>query len=87
MLIIFGAFKYSFIVGVFTASTMVGAIMFVFWMLQRTIFSTPTTQKFNDLNARELLIITPLAILLIATGFFPSIFMELFNSSLELMLK
>jgi len=87
MLIIFGAFKYSFVIGVFTASTMVGAIIFVFWMLQRTIFSTPTTQKFDDLSKREILIIAPLAILLIATGIFPSFFMEIFNTNLELMLQ
>jgi len=87
MLIIFGAFKYSFVVGVFSASTMISAIMFIFWMLQRTIFSTPTTQKFDDLSKREILIIMPLAILLIATGLFPSFFMDIFNTNLELMLQ
>ncbi len=87
MLIIFGAFKYSFVVGVFTASTMVGAIIFVFWMLQRTIFSKAMTKEFPDLSKRELLIIIPLAILLIATGIFPSFFMEIFNTNLELMLQ
>ncbi|SHO81154.1 hypothetical protein MNB_SV-15-1538 [hydrothermal vent metagenome] len=56
-------------------------------MLQRTIFSTPIKEEFADLRKRELLTILLLAILLIATGVFPSSFTEIFNSNLELMLK
>ena len=54
LLIIIGAFKYGVLTGVVTAVTMVAAITFVFWMLQRTLYgaSNTTTAGFKDLSAR-----------------------------------
>jgi NADH-quinone oxidoreductase subunit M len=89
LLIIIGAFKYSFWVGVFSATTMVAAIVFVFWMLQRTIYgkTKELTKNFEELNNLEFMILIPLVVLLLATGIFPSFFMSVFDSNLEFMLS
>jgi NADH-quinone oxidoreductase subunit M len=89
LLIIIGAFKYSMIVGVFAALTMIAAITFVFWMLQRTLFGAPSTVTagFQDLGRIDLLILTPLALLLLLTGLAPSLFTQLFEPALLEMLQ
>ncbi|MEA1919762.1 MAG: NADH-quinone oxidoreductase subunit M [Campylobacterota bacterium] len=88
LLIIVGAFKHSMLIGIFTASTMVAAITFVFWMLQRTLFGPPNerTKNFVDLNANEMSILIPLVILLLITGVAPSLFTPLFEPTLQTML-
>jgi len=85
LLIIIGAFKYNFWVGVLSATTMLGAILFVFWTLQRTIYgkTQEATHQFKDLDALEIGILIPLALILVLTGIFPSFFLEFFQSSLE----
>jgi NADH-quinone oxidoreductase subunit M len=88
LLIIFGAFEHSLPVGFATALTMLGAILFVFWMLQRTLFGTPAhpERPFADLSGRELALLLPLAGLLILTGIAPSLFTPLFEPQLQQML-
>lgn len=88
LLIIVGAFKYNFIVGVFTATTMIAAIVFVFWMLQRTIYGKTSnlTKGFEDMTTIEFIILIPFVVLLLATGIFPSFFMEIFDTNIQMML-
>ncbi len=84
LLIIIGAFKANFWVGVITATTMLSAMLYIFWMLQRTLFGTPNNNmEYNDLNAREILMLLPLVILLLATGIVPSFFMSIFEPQLN----
>ncbi len=88
LLIIVGAFKYNFWVGVFTATTMIAAIVFVFWMLQKTIYgkTSELTSSFEELTFLEFIILIPLVILLILTGIFPSFFMSIFETNIQIML-
>ena len=80
LLIIIGAFKASFWIGVVTATTMLSAMIYIFWMLQRTLFGEPNkSHVFNDLNLRELCIVVPLFILLLVTGLAPSLFTPYFE--------
>jgi NADH-quinone oxidoreductase subunit M len=85
MLIIFGAFQKGLGIGLATATTMLSAMLFVFWMLQRTVFGPVSahTQGFRDLSARELLILSPLALLLVVTGVAPSLFLPLLEPQLQ----
>ncbi len=85
LLIIVGAFKYHFWVGVVAAMTMLGAILFIFWTLQRTLFGTTqeVTKHFGDLSAIEIGILTPLVIILLITGIFPSLLLDFFDASLS----
>lgn len=85
LLIIIGAFSYSPWIGMVTATTMLAAVVFVFWMLQRTLFGTlrPSTATFRDLHTIEIIILLPLAILLLLTGLAPSLFTPLFEPQLQ----
>ena len=76
LLIIIGAFKAHLWVGVLAATTMLSAMPYIFWMLQRTVFG-PTgskTQTFEDLDGREMGMLLPLLLLLLITGIAPSLF-------------
>ena len=83
LLIIIGAFKANFWVGVFTATTMLSAMMYIFWMLQRTLFgASQNSCEYNDLNIREVMLLLPLVILLLLTGLVPSLFTPIFEPGL-----
>jgi NADH-quinone oxidoreductase subunit M len=88
LLIIFGAFEHGLTTGFATATTMLAAILYVFWMLQRVLFGTPAHPEgsFRDLSALELALLLPLALLLILTGVAPSLFTPLFEPQLQQML-
>jgi NADH-quinone oxidoreductase subunit M len=88
LLIIFGAFEHGLTTGFATALTMLAAILYVFWMLQRVLFGTPAHPEgsFRDLSALELALLLPLAFLLILTGVAPSLFTPLFEPQLQQML-
>lgn len=88
LLIIIGAFKYNFIIGVLAATTMIAAMLFVFWMLQRTIFGkvSSSVEGFNDINFREFAILAPLVVMLLLMGIVPSLFMPVFEHELGVML-
>ena len=81
LLIIIGAFKHSFWIGVFTASTMLSAMMFIFWMLQRTLLgqSHNSCSDYKDLSGREIILLLPLVIMLLVTGIAPSLFTPIFE--------
>lgn len=88
ILIIIGAFKANIWIGVFTATTMLSAMIYIFWMLQRTLFGTVNnTTEFTDLNFREIIMLLPLVILLILTGIAPSLFTPMFEPQLSLFLQ
>lgn len=81
LLIIIGAFKVNLWIGVLTAMTVLSSMLYIFWMLQRTLYgpSRSCTENFADLNTRELAILTPIMLLLLITGIVPSLFMPLFE--------
>ena len=88
LLIIIGAFTTNLWIGVATATTMLAAMLFVFWMLQRVLFGSPAPSvvSFRDLSRREMLMLSPLALLLLITGMAPSLFTPLFDPQLQAML-
>lgn len=84
LLIIIGAFKANFIVGIFTATTMLSAMIYIFWMLQRTLFgSVHNICTFDDLSKKEIAMLTPLVLILLITGIAPSLFFPLFEPGLS----
>ena len=83
LLIIIGAFKFNFWIGVFTATTMLSAMIYIFWMLQRALFGVAKKEyEYEDLSLREVVMLAPLVAMLLATGIFPSFFMQIFNPQL-----
>jgi NADH-quinone oxidoreductase subunit M len=88
LLIIIGAFKSNFYVGIFTATTMLSAMIYIFWMLQRTLFGTANNScEYSDLNLREILMLLPLVIMLLLTGIAPSLFIPYFEPQLAATLQ
>ncbi len=88
LLIIIGAFERNFWLGFFTATTMLAAMVYVFWMLQRTLFGPDHSLcKFKDLSKRELLMLLPLVFMLILTGIAPSLFTPVFEPQLSAFLQ
>ena len=77
LLIIVGAFKANPWIGALTATTMLSAMLYIFWMLQRTVFGPQQvrTEVFEDLSGREIGMLLPLALFLLVTGIAPSLFM------------
>ncbi len=85
LLIIIGAFVYHPWIGAAAALTMLAAVIFVFWMMQRTLFGTrsPDAGTFGDLTPLETVMLLPLVILLIVTGIAPSLFTPLFTPQVQ----
>jgi len=81
LLIIIGAFKVDLWIGVLTATTMLTSMLYIFWMLQRTLFGSVNscTEGFADLNGREMAMLIPIMLLLLITGIAPSLFIPLFE--------
>ena len=88
LLIIIGAFKANFWIGVLTATTMLSAMLYIFWMLQRVLFGSQNHEcEFDDLSFREVVMLAPLVVMLLATGIFPSFFMQIFDVQLSTTLE
>ena len=84
LLIIIGAFKSSFWIGAITATTMLSAMLYIFWMLQRTLFGISNNDKeYPDLTFREMVMLLPLVIFLLATGIVPSLFTPVYETGLS----
>jgi NADH-quinone oxidoreductase subunit M len=88
LLIIIGAFKQSMLIGMLTATTMLSAMIYIFWMLQRTVFgpASTSTESIRDLDTRETAMLLPIALLLLVSGIMPSLFTPYFEPQLTQML-
>lgn len=88
LLIIIGAFKTNFWIGVLTATTMLSAMLYIFWMLQRTLFGEANNNcDYEDLSLREVIMLLPLVLLLLVTGIVPSLFTPIFEPQLNASLQ
>ena len=88
LLIIIGAFQADFWIGVLTSTTMLSAMIYIFWMLQRTLFGQVNKDiEYKDLSFREVTMLLPLVILLLLTGIAPSLFTPIFEPQLSLTLQ
>ena len=84
LLIILGAFKTHFWIGVATATTMLSAMLYIFWMLQRTLMGPAHNDtEITDLSLREMAMLLPLMLLLLISGIAPSLFTPEFEPLLH----
>jgi NADH-quinone oxidoreductase subunit M len=82
-LILLGTFKSS-VIGspvlvAFATSGVILAALYLLWMLYRTFFGPlegDANRAMSDMNGREVALMTPLAVLMIAIGFFPEPFLK-----------
>ena len=85
-LVIVGAFKYSSIVVIGSATGIVLSAVYMLYLYKRIIFGEMSNEKLIeilDLNNREKIILIPLAIAVIFIGIFPNIFIEPMRLPLE----
>ena len=85
-LVIVGAFKYSSIVVIGSATGIVLSAVYMLYLYKRIILCEISNEKLSeilDLNNREKIILIPLAIAVIFIGIFPNIFIEPMRLPLE----
>jgi len=83
-LILVGVSGENFLFVVMAMGGIVLGAAYMLWMLQRVAFGQPRTEaasKLTDLDFRELLTVTPLAIAIIAIGVYPGPLLEAMDSS------
>jgi NADH-quinone oxidoreductase subunit M len=86
IMILVGAFKTYPAFGVFAVSGMILGATYMLWMYQRVMFGPVTSeanQKMADLNAREIITMIPIAILVFVMGIFPGLFLRKMDASVN----
>ena len=89
-LILLGAFG---VTPLWTAAAATGVILgavYMLWMYRRVIFGplkNPANEKLTDLNARELVVLAPIVILIVLMGVYPRPFLQRIEPAVALTLK
>jgi NADH-quinone oxidoreductase subunit M len=85
LLIVLGAFHYHPVVGFISAVTILIAMLFMFTMLTKTLYGQPQegAVPFRDLSRNEIAALAPIALLILAMGLFPDLFMDKIEPTLE----
>ena len=89
-LILLGAFQSNVVYGVLAASGVILGAAYMLWMFQRVMFgkiTKPENEKLKDLNAREILTLVPMVILILLMGIYPKLFFSKMDVSVEKFLK
>jgi NADH-quinone oxidoreductase subunit M len=85
-MVLVGTFKTYPVFGVFAVSGMILGATYMLWMYQRVMFG-PVTIEANknlpDLNAREIVTLLPIAIMVFVMGVFPGLFLRKMDVSVE----
>jgi NADH-quinone oxidoreductase subunit M len=89
-LILLGAFG---VTPLWTAAAATGVILgavYMLWMYRRVIFGppgNPANEKLAELNARELLLLAPIVMLIVLMGIYPRPFLQRIEPAVALTLK
>jgi NADH-quinone oxidoreductase subunit M len=89
-LILLGAFQSNVVYGVLAASGVILGAAYMLWMFQRVMFgkiTKPENEKLKDLNAREIITLIPMVILILLMGIYPKLFFSKMDVSVEKFLK
>ncbi|ALA56968.1 NADH-quinone oxidoreductase subunit M [Nitrospira moscoviensis] len=85
-LVLAGTFLWSKIATALASLGIILAAAYMLWMVQRVAFGVPSPQflpRLRDLNRRELLTLTPLAVLVFWIGLFPNPLLTRMHASVE----
>ena len=89
-MVILGAVQYSFWIGAIAATALVFGAAYSLWMYKRVYFGPVTNDKvkaLTDINARELLMMTVLAVATLYMGLYPKPFTDVMHVSVDNLLK
>jgi NADH-quinone oxidoreductase subunit M len=85
-LILLGAFRSNTVYGVLAATGVVLGAAYMLWMFQRVMFGVvtkPENEKLKDLNAREIVTLIPMVILIFVMGIYPKLFFNKMDVTVE----
>ena len=85
-MVVMGTIKVNFWYAFAAASTLIFGAAYTLWMYKRVIFGAVTNhhvEELTDLNAREILIMTILAIFVLGMGLYPLPFSEILHASVN----
>ena len=88
-LVLIGVFQVNVTVAVIATTGIILAAGYVLWMVQRTTQGTlnpalsGVANMRRDLSARELVVVTPLVVLILALGFYPKPVLDVINPAVE----
>jgi NADH-quinone oxidoreductase subunit M len=89
-MVILGAVKYNFWIGLLAASTLIFGAAYSLWMYKRVVFgevANDDVKKLTDVNTREFLMLGALAILVMAMGLYPKPFTDVLQVSVDALLQ
>ena len=89
-MVILGAVKFNFVVGLLAASALIFGAAYTLWMFKRVYLGPVTNddvQNLSDINAREFLMLTLLAVAVVYMGLYPRPFTDVMDASVADLLK
>jgi NADH-quinone oxidoreductase subunit M len=90
VLLLLGAFKFKWWVGMLGATTLILGAVYMLWMYQRVMFEEERSGSdlvFSDFCLREKVVMTSIVILIFFIGLFPSFFLYKMNTSTDALLS
>ena len=88
-LVLLGAFKTNMVWGIFAASGVVFAAVYLLWMYQRVFFGEITkdsNRKLLDLTGQEQIILGAFLIFIVWIGVYPNTFLSISENSVQMVL-
>jgi NADH-quinone oxidoreductase subunit M len=89
-MVIMGAIKFNFWIGMLAATTLIFGAAYTLWMYKRVIFGEVANDHvatLKDINRRELFFLGILAIAVLVMGIYPLPFTEVMHASVNDLLK
>ena len=89
-LVILGAFQVNFWIAFLAATTLIFGAAYSLWMYKRVIFGgvrNAAVEKLEDVNRREVLFLTLLAVAVLGMGIWPAPFLDTMHTSVDELLR
>ncbi len=89
-MVILGAVKYNFVIGLLAATALIFGAAYTLWMVKRVYFGpvgNDNVKALVDINAREFLMLAVLAVAVLYMGIYPKPFTDVMNVSVADFLK
>lgn len=89
-MVILGAVKYNFWIGLLAATALIFGAAYSLWMYKRVVFGAVANdhvKELTDVNTREFLMLGALAILVMAMGLYPKPFTDVLQVSVDALLQ
>ncbi|MFN4329785.1 MAG: NADH-quinone oxidoreductase subunit M [Limnobacter sp.] len=89
-MVILGAVKFNFWIGLLAATTLIFGAAYSLWMYKRVVFgdvANEDVKELQDVNAREFGMLAAMAVLVLAMGLFPKPFTDVLQVSVDALLQ